>query len=224
MIKKLLLLPFFLIYLGIAISAQTNASRSYTLVSAVEGMTVKYADASISFDFTVAGEKALYKKDAEGGVTIYAGRSQTLFLQFFKTADVFDPAAKLTTEQALESYYNFRALWDATEAFGSIVVAEKEGTEILTIYDRRTAGATAKASTANVIYWSSAIQEQPKGMYYAAVIIGKVLMLIGANYEDSDQLAEAQARVKQTLATLALLPPTKKSRAGKPQNSRRKVR
>lgn len=222
MIKRLLLFSIFLISLCAAISAQTDASRSYTLVPAAGGVTVKYTDASASFDFTVAGEKALYKKDAEGGMTIYTAKSQTLFVQFFKTADVIDPAAKLSPEQSLESYFNFRALWDATEAFGSTVVAEKEGAEVLIISDRQ--AATAKTSTANAIYWSSAIQGQPKGVFYAAVIIGKVLMLTGANYDNPSQLPEAQNRIKQTLATLALLPPTKKPSSGKTRRSRRKVR
>lgn len=225
MTKRLLFLTFFLICLCSVISAQTNASRSYTLVPAADGIIVKYTDASASFGFTVTGKKILYKKDTEGGVTIYTGKSQTLFVQFFKTADVFDSAAKLSPEQSLESYYNFRALWDATEAFGSTVVAEKTSAEILTINNRQAAGAPAKSITANAIYWSSEIQGQPKGMFYAAVIIGKVLMLAGANYDNPGQPAEAQNRVKQTLATLALLPhSSKKSPISKPQNSRRKVR
>lgn len=222
MIRGLLLFSIFLISLCAATPAQTAASRSYTLVPAADGITVKYMDASASFGFTVAGEKALYKKDAEGGVTIYTGKSQTLFVQFFKTADVIDPAAKLSPEQSLESYYNFRALWDAVEAFGSTVVAEKEGAEVLTISDRQ--AAAAKTSTANAIYWSSAIQGQPKGVFYAAVIIGKMLMLTGANYDDPAQLPEAQSRVKQTLATLALLPPGKKPSTDKTRSSRRKAR
>lgn len=225
MMQRVLFSAFFLICSCLVISGQTNASRSYTLVPAADGIAFKYTDASASFGFTVEGKKLLYKKDTEGGVTIYTGKSQTLFVQFFKTADVFDPAAKLSPEQSLESFYNFRALWDATEAFGSTVVAEKTGSENLTINDRRATGAPSKSIAANAIYWSSEIQGQPQGMFYAAVIIGKVLMLAGANYDDPGQPAEAQSRVKQALATLALLPHSSKgSPISKPQNSRRKVR
>lgn len=205
--KNIIFVLVLCLFLNSFVIAQKQSTPDFSTVKTEKGMMVVNNNPSQPFSFLVAGKNPTGAQKDDGSLLVET-ESNGVIVYFIKTKD-FLAAQKLTNEtEILKAHRD----WDIAvqeKAWKSKLNVDLKEFSLLTVFDLRNQIFPNK--TIPTAYWSypSPSAETPNRSFYQTILMGDLILMLGAVADKSVKIEEVRAFLKEIFETVTLLPAQK---------------